>query len=136
MNHLFIPYQLALQAEHKGFNLPCLSYYQPNIEGKVNQFFVAGDQPEIIDPEVPHITLTPLYQQMVDWFREEHNTHIEVSTRGEDSEYPKWQYWLVNTKKSNRIELALNELEQTEFIEFNSYYEALNAAITEAFKLT
>lgn len=140
MENLFIPYKLAKKLKQKGFDEPCFCVY--NNDGKLimvsnwedcNDWSFDFCRNSKYSPS--DRTSAPTYQQVTDWFREEHNINIEVMTTGEDNKYPKWNYWLVNTKKSNRVELAMQELKEENPIEYSTYYQALTKGIEEALKL-
>ena len=116
MKHLFIPYELAVIAKEKGFNEPCLAKHDlKHILLRVEE---CKSQEQASEFEY---ILAPLYQQIVDWFREKHNIAIEINfgVMG----------YMVNVYKIRTTSLIF----QSERI--NLYYEALNKAIEEAFKL-
>jgi hypothetical protein len=77
--------------------------------------------------EYDYKTLAPLYQQVVDWFREKHKILIEV--------YPldSWNNFVfkitVEDVMTPFTELRYNEQEHTD------YYKALTNAMIEALKL-
>lgn len=129
VRELFAKFDEAKALRELGFDEPCYGYYGENDKDFYDSRF--GSCRNSIDTEV---ISAPMYEQIRNWFRKTHNIHIEILTRGDDDEYPMWQYWLVDTKKSNRVELALKELEQDVLIEFNSHQEALDTAIKEAIK--
>ena len=113
MKHLFIPYELALIAKEKGFNEDCLAYYQD--EGNL----VCCDTNQVKGEFIPYkeqrdddSATAPLYQQIVDWFREKHNILI--------SERLKW--WTIY----EIIDNGEHRLMST---------ETKDKAIEEAFKL-
>ena len=62
-NKLFAPYELSLLAKEKGFNEPCLAGFK-----KYKDEFAIT----IIDNHHSYIQ-APLFQQLVDFLREEHN---------------------------------------------------------------
>lgn len=113
MKHLFVPYEIALLAKEKGFNQECLAEY-------------SGFSKELFMPKsaisTPIDVPSPLYQQIVDWFREEHKIVVWVETSLSISH---WNY---------RFKIE-SENDKQEGHKTSDYYQALNAAITEAFKL-
>ncbi len=135
MKNTFLPYQLTLLAREKGFDAIFLGYYDINTTGllksRSESVCLIANQEMMPKGSTP----APIYQDVIDWLREKHNIHIEISTSGDDEQYPKWTYWLVNTKKSNRIELAMKELSDIKILEYDTYYQALENAIEEALKL-
>lgn len=69
MKHLFVPYETALQLKEKGFDEPCLAYYGNStltfdkheyLECDIKANYILGWKKHVI-------TLTPLYQQVIDW---------------------------------------------------------------------
>lgn len=133
MKNLFIPCELAVIAKEKGFDEPCLAIYQKNKHlflGECHGFNMGYD------------IYAPLYQQIVDWFREKHKLHICV-------DFDK----LKDNDDAPDIELysfRINEVwsEGKDWSDYRygfkhimvrhkqlSYYEALNKAIEEAFNL-
>jgi hypothetical protein len=74
MEKEFVPYELALELKHLGFNEPCFGSYVKLTETQ-NTFFM-NDVVDEIDRETPlHkslITKAPLYQQAFRWFREKY----------------------------------------------------------------
>lgn len=70
MKHLFVPYELAILAKEKGFNEPCLASY---LNTKLRWH---TDGLNNSDQWLGKSITAPLYQQLVDWFREKHNIHV------------------------------------------------------------
>lgn len=111
MKHLFIPYELAVIAKEKGFNDECLSGYDKD------------KQPLICNPSEFGILPAPLYQQIVDWFREKHNIYIEIT---------------LTTTYDFKVEIkgeGMELLYRTWKLTKEDYHEALNKSIEAAFKL-
>lgn len=119
MKHLFVPYELAVKLKEKGFNEECLGSWNP-VHGL------------IIDDEVFTSNISaPLYQQVIDWFREKHKIFISINVS-------------LNSIKFKKPELHFNmdilkNKQQPSFKSSRSesvdYYEKLNEAIEEALKL-
>lgn len=93
MKTLFVPYELAVIAKEKGFNEPCLFCYRgefdlychslggylEDVEFKANSDF----KDYLVNERKPNYWISaPLYQQIVDWFREKHFLHIAVNIDG------------------------------------------------------
>lgn len=112
MKNLFVPYHLAKLAKEKGFKAVCAGWW-------------FGDG----STESPHlewrqkcdgvIISAPLYQQLIDWFREEHRTTIWIT--------PKYWYHICSPKKGIFDCLSGSCKE--------NYYKTLTKALEEAFKL-
>lgn len=122
MKHLFVPYDLALQLKEKGFDMPCLGYYDGDDDG------VWNDEPErelLLNDHNKHGKLSaPLYQQVVDWFRENKGIHIQPQFHFHDKGY-----------KIGKIPIGRSSYTGPYNKSYKTYYEALNKAIKEALKL-
>ncbi len=129
MKNLFIPYPLALLAKENGFNKPCLGHY--DFIGAPVKFF-SSDLLSMGGVQQNDTTkcCAPLYQQIVDWFRERHEIHLcynlHFTTSGVVAGY------MFDVYSFSAI-LGRNESERT--ITGATYYEALNATIEKAFEL-
>lgn len=151
MNNLFVSYELSLLAKEKGFDEPCLGHYQDNIEmfthnsikGKLNLGFLGQCKSEPYDwNNVPNWGVktqkfysAPLYQQLVDWFREKHKLHLDVTFRevkgnivsGINSVYFDIEIYMLSGGDAHKI---------YKFSEYSdNYYETLTKAIEQAFLL-
>lgn len=109
MKHLFVAYHLAVLAKEKGFDEPCFGYYK-SYNKEFHEFL--GSSKQKIDSNIQ----APLYQQLIDFFREKHNIYISVT------KYYGGHGFYLNKNRFTRI-----------FID--GYYEALNKALEESFKL-
>lgn len=123
MKDLFVPFPLALLARTKEFAEPCLAIYSlldPEQDAQLHK------HPEncINGASIHPAAITaPLYQQLVDWFREKHNVLIWVRPASHSRALFTYHVDGKNDIIINRIDVA------------PEYYEALTAALTEAFKL-
>ena len=74
----FLPYNLALLAHENGFNELCFAIVYSDNETAI------GSEPfidiMIRKVEPGEAIKTPLYQQILNWFIEKHNVHIEPVT--------------------------------------------------------
>lgn len=133
MKHLFVPYELALLAKQKGFDEPCLGFYFT--ENKTFGLFeFCEDEKEgwvanliLNNPEKDYYIATPLFQQLTDWFREKHGLHITLKHKPTSQTYG----FTISGKYD---EATGGELVNKRYDKCN-YYEAINAALIEAFKL-
>jgi hypothetical protein len=140
MKDLFIPYELALIAKEKGFNEFCFGGYFYDREGarlldwpEHGLMFFGQINSEQTEPEN---CSAPLFQQIVDWFRNEHKIVLEMLHGGRHS--TDFTYWGCKIfKPSNGLQTYINnpDLTKNNDLQSYSYYEALNKAIEEAFKL-
>lgn len=110
MNHLFATYELSLLAKEKGFDEPCLRYY---------------DYSKILIESGVYKCKAPLYQQLCDWFREKYDIVITVSY----CEYG------IKTENGWRFTFDNPTGQQHWQGKSNSYYESLIKAIEQVFKL-
>jgi hypothetical protein len=121
MKHLFIPYRLALIAKEKGFNDSCFGGYYL-FENKPD-LCIYQDENEFSDSK-EIILQAPLYQQIVDWFREKHKIFIMLDCT--NTKYPNGNW---------ECEIHSNNDKKYGHFGFENYYEALNKSIEEALKL-
>lgn len=140
MKQLFLPYNLSFLAKEKGFKEPCLAWYNNPQMQEPSIFLV--EYGELEDNNVildlsnskaenwksvqdfhQYDCSAPLYQQIIDWFREKHKIHVEAFNCNDEK-------WL---KEFSPVVETIDNHET--FGTYNDYYEALNKAIEEAFKL-
>lgn len=138
MKELFLNKELSLKAKELGFDEPCFAYHTY----KDKDFpFVMNWQPTK-NSENPYHIAAPLYSQITDWLREEHNIHVSMLPFAY-----KWVYVLYNFPldphltpeeeyHSRRPVRTDWEVSSKSFGErMGEYYEALNKGIEESFKL-
>jgi hypothetical protein len=116
MKHLFVTYKIAKQLKEKGFVEECFGYYN----GRLLQINGMEILHELSLSDIN--TDAPLYQQVVDWFREKHKLFIEV------------RCW------NNLYSFALIKVDDMTYhfdsdTERTGYYLTLQDAILEALKL-
>lgn len=118
MKHLFVPYKIAKQLKEKGFNEPCFLVYHDKkllklVSHVASNFMISTTT----NKELGVNTFTaPLYQQVIDWFREKHHIHIQNDS-------------LSYTISGNSFKTIQSG------IVYRSYYEALTKAIEAALNL-
>lgn len=145
MERLFVPYNIALKLKEKGFDEPCLSSYWTEDGGNnTSHPYKEGDlelvsKPNLLENIITHpehwinfsiggehiadcCVMAPLYQQVIDWFREKHSIYINVhlTSFDEKKEIRLYQYVVESLISSKK---------------YNNYYEAFNKAIEKALKL-
>ncbi len=127
----FVSYEIALLLKEKGFDEECLAAYIPKSKGI---FILQGCGALYFDVDGLHINsgfhhsevAVPLYQQVVDWFRDKHKILIGVRSMA-------FGYYGVH---DNTIEPETWDKDKRwDSPTFKDYYQALNQAITEALKL-
>jgi len=119
MKHLFVPYEIALQLKEKGFDESCVAFYEEsgNLSIGFNWLNGGGKNSNL------ESCTAPLYQQVIDWFREEHDFFIFIDTTHNFDSYT----GTMCTKENNSL------FQRT--VERKNYYEALNDIIKKALKL-
>lgn len=110
LEHLFVPYEIALKLKEKGFKETCFGLYDDIKVLHTNKKYV------FVEDELNIIA--PLYQQVVDWFREKHKINFNVIGGFHD--------FSISIKLTGTVE-------SKSF--YGSYYEVLKKAIEEALKL-
>jgi hypothetical protein len=129
MKKLFLPYELAVIAKEKGFDESCLGEYLKFREPKEIIFTNPTNKLYATSNSI----LAPLYQQIIDWFREKYKIHIQIE-RVSDQNLLYYKCFLnINGHNSYAIESKNNPSHS--MFAYPDYYSAMNAAITEAFKL-
>ena len=121
MKKQFATYEIALKLKELGFNEECFGYYHIN-EGYTKGYaFCYSENTRTSDCSV----LAPLWQQVIDWFREKHGIIISPAydhIRG-NGNYLVW-FYNIKTKYSDLWDL-----------EYKSYEEAREQAILKAIEL-
>jgi len=131
MKNLFVPYELAVIAKEKGFNETCLAIFEDK-----NTLWYGGleyDADGHFKNENSSNICAPLYQQLVDWFREKHNLFIKISIEETNNSFEEkvYDHCILNMFWGEEKEIH----RECNGYNYKSYYEALNKAIEEAFKL-
>ncbi len=124
MKELFINCKLAEKLIAKGFKEQCIAYWET--EKTLN--FVNTEYGSIMPTEKNGLGIdAPMYQQVMDWFRKEHELCFSVLRDG--------GYWFVRVydfsdeeNSSPMDDRVVNEIEY-------EYHQALDKAIKSALKL-
>lgn len=137
---LFVPYSLSLLAKEKGFDEPCFGFYDTQrdefwLMESYTYLYDKSRKPlafkQVLDCDVT----APLYQQLIDWFREKHNLFIKIDNFLTEENTVDYDYCVC------KCDADIDERGNMQYIiDFDSarsftYYEALNKAIEEVFKL-
>lgn len=138
MKQLFVSYKIALALKEKGFNKECFAFYN-NAESEpyIKQDFCYEMTSVIYKGDFQ----APMYQQVVDWFREKHNIYIEINLYADGNV----NYLLANLQDYNTnstpnyrsITSDKNPSHSPYAFPLinNGYYKALDKAIEQALKL-
>jgi len=132
MEHLFLPYDLSMMAKIKGFNEPCLAYYN-SITKEIGYTYPSHTRYHIntVDKLFPS---APLYQQIIDWLRKTHKIHIQIFI-GHDEDKIWYNFDLEPVELGYNYEPHTCDTDVEGYDKENGYYLTLNKAITEAFKI-
>jgi len=115
MKELFLPYELAIIARDKGFDDECFGWYDFELELRVS---LSQNSKYGWDKSKKGSCAAPLYQQIVDWFRNKYDINIEMS-RQDKGKYTAY------------IDIGGKLAEY----ETGDYHSCLKKVIPEAFKL-
>lgn len=144
MKEQFVTYEIALKLKELGFNEPCFRkwswYYNPyfgGIEKQETALLINYDteQYEKLNEFPRKYCLAPLWQQTIDWFRDNYNIHIEIRNY---QEYQKDNYAHVLNfiKDSNYLDKDGNKIGQIiSRIYYNNYQEAREQAILKVIEI-
>ena len=110
MKDIFISFELALWAKDLGFDEPCVGKYS----GGSKELKVC-----IINQQMATWLLAPTYNQITNWFREEHKIVIELTCYETG--------WMTALSILPKVEKYIYKQMETE-----DYYEALNLGIIKA----
>jgi hypothetical protein len=121
MKEQFIDYTIALELKELGFDEPCLALLDSNNElytdGKSEHFKSQEKVQYIFGNDIVEVILAPLWQQIIDWFREKYGLHIDIGL--EDKEKGYYNYAInLNWR-----------------YEGGTYYEARKLAILDAIRV-
>jgi hypothetical protein len=124
MKHLFVPYEIALILKEKSFDENCFAWYHcPTTyeNEELNKYTLKIDRPplNLFKNGGGTLLIAPLYQQVIDWFREKHNMNISITKDAFCDWYGSYE------KNRNWYELSQSL----------KYYDCYNKAIEQALKL-
>jgi hypothetical protein len=80
MKEQFCTYEISLKLKELGFNEECFCFYTDSKQLRYN-FILDSENPKLIPNSkinVLNYCAAPLWQQVIDWFREKHNKIITV----------------------------------------------------------
>ena len=142
MEEQFATYEIALELKELGFDEECIASYYTNIKENntakydvrkklnasfdYNAFTDEDDSGYIRNSDKEYYISAPLWQQVIDWFREKQNIYINIEPITFDDE-PTYIYEIINLKNG----MLLNDINSS-FIDPN---EAREQAILKALEL-
>jgi hypothetical protein len=125
MNKLFVPYELAILAKEKGFDEPCLAYYDLEDSNNLKPIPMFNEINGFNSNSNKLMISAPLYQQLIIWLMQ--NKGLELSImRGHN---PENYYSIVGSIK------GVNDYKHYPPMWGDSWEEAANKSLEEAFKL-
>lgn len=137
MKHLFVPLDIARELYLLGFNEPCFAIYHYNSEpeiGNTNLLINFNKSLSYLTnsnlsshSSTPPIT-APLYQQVVDWFRLNHNLYLNID-HVNNPEPEMWGYDVCRMRGGGIIDMW----DKTKSVK--DYYENFNNAIKSAIQI-
>lgn len=82
MKDQFVTYEIAKYLKDLGFDEPCLGIYNGMQEiycdSKIEHFTSQEKVQYIFGNDKVNVILAPLWQQVIDWFREKYNIFIDI----------------------------------------------------------
>lgn len=128
MKHLFVSKELAEQLRDKGFSEPCLADYAlltPDHHQLYGCGIVNFDINRTFINTTGTIIPAPIYQQVIDWFRDTYDISVLIIPYRNDDGTLVYEWTIIND---------IRDEEENE-ITFMSYYECLEDAIKEVLKV-
>jgi len=130
MNKLFVPYELAAMAKQKGFSDPCFAkFFYPEVPENRFRYNTQGTPMNYNSEDCGRFISAPLYQQLVDWFREKHFINIETTF-----DFITFDVVIYDFKNNNVVNIVSSLSDKSQHC-FTDWYSALDAAIEQAFKI-
>ena len=78
MNADFVPFELAVKLNEKGFDIPCYGYYHCN--GGNDSFELCGNgDRDFLNSKNQYSVAAPTISQVLKWLRDEKKLHLEIS---------------------------------------------------------
>lgn len=138
MEKQFVTYEIASKLKELGFDEKCLADYFVFGDGIAVDGYYGKTEPELFIDDIHsvedreeelgmfayHLLSVPLWQQVVDWLRENHDIDIEIhASFGSGGRW--WANLCYNPTRSEVLNIA----------RFENYYEAREQAILKAIEL-
>ena len=129
MQKEFVTYKIALKLKELGFDEPCFGFWNVSQinnslqELKYGMCVFKNTSTEL--SKYPKNVLAPLWQQVIDWFREKHNIHISIPNY-----YDGWSIDIRGFKQNINL-----EYHSEPGICLENYYETREQAILKVIEL-
>ena len=125
MKEQFVTYKIALKLKELGFDEPCFGFWDrysldKAVELKIE--FTQKTNSYFIRAKANNCCLAPLWQQVINWFRENGNLNIELRLNKDG-----YQYNICNTRNPMFSIVKHKQI--------NSYEESREQAILKAIEL-
>ena len=137
MKEQFVTYEIALKLKELDFDEECFSAYTESGNLMDIGDYSNDDKIGELDGHSYYIfCLAPLYQQVIDWFRDKHHTNIEINRFPNIS---KWGFVVTDMtiipKQQTRKENINMSLKVADVRRFDEYFECREQAILKAIEL-
>ena len=131
MKKQFTTYEIAKLLKELGFNEPCIAHYISKegwqLDLTEGSFYFKDKPSKSVDT---YSILAPLWQQVIDWFREKHRISISLIP---------WDYntWWYQIETFDTVTNELNSViaETKKIINGMSYYDNREQAILKAIEI-
>ena len=129
MKKLFVPLDIAMILKEKGFDEPCLGWYHQRTDSSSKLYIQEVHKKDLLYYD--NSVLVPLYQQVIDWFRENHKIWINVYHNDQ------WEFEIIFLDEDEKtLQYQQNYFETHDPIfPAGEYYPILIEAIKEALTL-
>ena len=132
MREQFVTFEIALKLKELGFDEGCLAVYFKNKFQLVKGFNINNVDLHVAN-EMDAI-LAPLWQQVIDWFREKYNLLID-SPKLDEWNIGKWSVKITSLDKSIILEEYVGQPYWKIYRCFRTYEEAREQAILKTIEL-
>ena len=144
MKDQFVTYEIALKLKELGFNEECLACYTPHLGKGIFELISKGTSNEksgfnerFIKAKAINGCAAPLWQQVIDWFRDEPDIVIEITRQKYFDTYANSYAYEVVCKvyKNKELEGSVVIRDNKNNHIFYSYEEAREQAILKAIQI-
>lgn len=120
----FVTYKIALKLKELGFDGICLGFYNPYLIINGHEFIKSNIHSDFC--------LAPLWQQAIDWFREEYEVFINIKPVFGKKHFGTFKV-VLKYDRGDGVENLMHPKGGVWY--FNSFYEAREEAILKIFKM-